>query len=323
MRLSPPEDGLVRPHEATLSGPKEDRLKLLRATRTNVSPIFGMFSDAAGTARGVIDNVAAGTPAFEATDGRGETHRLWPVTEPTHIEALTGAVAASPVTIADGHHRYQTALNYLEELTAAGKGGEAGQYILAGLVAEDDPGLVVLPIHRLIRGDGVLDDLQLRLEEFYDIEDISGAWDEVTAQVLWAHVQSGAHSTATFGVMGLAPRKFHLLTARSQPVAEAMPPHWSAASRALHVLVLNETILQPMLGLDAAARASGERIAFTEDVAEAWRAVNSGEYRLAFLVNPVRVEQIVAVADAGELMPQKSTFFYPKLATGMVLNPLD
>jgi uncharacterized protein (DUF1015 family) len=115
----------------------------------------------------------------------------------------------------------------------------------------------------------------------------------------------------------------HLLTARPPEISQALPAQWSAASKGLDVLVLNETILDPMLGLDAAARAAAERIGFTESVPEAWHAVHSGEYRLAFLVQAVRVRQIVAVADAGELLPQKSTYFYPKLATGMVLNPLD
>ena len=324
MRLHPHEEGIVRPHEATLSGPKEDRLKLLRATRTNVSPIFGMFADPDGTARAVLEAVAAGPPAFEAKDGRGDTHRLWVVHDPAHIEALTAVVAASPVTIADGHHRYHTALNYLAEREAAGAASEADHYILTGLVAMDDPGLVVLPIHRLIRDDDAVGEFEQRLSELYTIEPVAAPWSEAGAQQLWERVQAVAPRTEAFGIIGLATNTFHMLTARSSAaIAQAMPAHWSPASRSLHVLVLNETILQPLLGLDAAARAAGERIAFTEDVGEAWRQVDSGACRLAFLVDHVRVGQIVAVADAGELLPQKSTFFYPKLATGMVLNPLD
>lgn len=323
MRLHRHEEGIVRPHEATLSGPKEDRLKLLRATRVNVSPIFGMFADPAGIAASVLDEVAGQPPAFTATDARGETHRLWPVHQQTHIDLLTHAVGGSNVTIADGHHRYHTALNYLAEREAAGAATEGDRYILTGLVAEDAPGLVVLPIHRLVRED-LPSDLATRLAALYEVQRIDAPWSVEGAEQLWTRVQAGATRAATFGVIGLEPRAFHLLTARSTTaVADAMPSHLSSASRSLQVLVLNETVLQPLLGLDAVARAAGERIAFTEDVAEAWRAIDSGEYQVAFLVEPVRVEQIVAVADAGEVLPQKSTFFYPKLATGMVLNPLD
>lgn len=323
MRIHPHEDGIVRPHEATLSGPKEDRLRLLRATQVNVSPIFGMFADSEATARTVLDAVAAGPPAFEAKDGRGDEHRLWPIEDAAHIEALTTVVADSPVTIADGHHRYHTALNYLMEREAAGAASEADRYILAGLVAQDEPGLVVLPIHRLIR-DGRGEALRARLGELYDIETIHAPWSAEGAHQLWARVQDAVERSVAFGVIGLDGQSFHLLTARSdQAVAGAMPAHLSPASRSLHVLVLNETVLQPLLGLDAASRAAGERIAFTEDVSEAWERVDSGAYELAFLVDHVHVEQIVAVADAGEVLPQKSTFFYPKLATGMVLNPLD
>ncbi len=324
MRLHPHEEGIVRPHEATLSGPKEDRLRLLRATRMNVSPIFGMFADPEGRARLALEAVAAASPVFEAKDGRGDEHRLWVIDAPSHIEALTAVVAASPVTIADGHHRYHTALNYLTEREAAGAASEADRYILTGLVAQDDPGLLVLPIHRLIGAGIVPDDLDRRLGELYQVEAIDAPWDAEGAQQVWERVQAVVAKSEAFGVIGLAPKTFHLLTARSSTaIASAMPAHWSPASRALHVLVLSETILQPLLGLDPSARAAGEHIAFTEDVAEAWRQVDSGEYSLAFLVDHVHVGQIVAVADAGELLPQKSTFFYPKLATGMVLNPLD
>jgi uncharacterized protein (DUF1015 family) len=323
MRIHPHEAGIVRPHEATLSGPKEDRLRLLRATKVNVSPIFGMFADPEASARAILNTVTAGPPAFEAKDGRGDEHRLWPIQDAAHIEALTAVVADSPVTIADGHHRYHTALNYLTEREAQGAVSEADRYILTGLVAQDEIGLVVLPIHRLIR-DGSGEELRARLGKLYDIEAVEAPWDAEGAQQLWARVEAEVHSTVAFGVIGLDGQTFHLLRARSpEAVAGAMPAHLSPASRSLHVLVLNETILQPLLGLDATARAAGERIAFTEDVEGAWARVDSGGYQLAFLVEHVHVEQIVAVADAGEVLPQKSTFFYPKLATGMVLNPLD
>jgi uncharacterized protein (DUF1015 family) len=319
LRLTTREEGIVRPHEATMSAAKEDRLKLLKATHTNVSPIFAMYSDADGTAASIFEAVTRERPAFEARDGRGDEHRLWVIDDPGRTDALTRAVAASNVTIADGHHRYETALNFLRERSDAAS--EAERSLLTGLVAQEDPGLIVLPIHRLIRNEAVPSDLATQIEELYRVEDAGEASDAAAADRLYDRVREAKGTT--FGVLGLVPKRLHLLTARSPHVANALPAQWSAASRALDVLVLNQTILEPMLGLDAAARAAAERIGFTESVPEAWHAVHSGEYRLAFLVQAVRVEQIVAVADAGELLPQKSTYFYPKMATGMVLNPLD
>ncbi|MBX7110313.1 MAG: DUF1015 domain-containing protein [Dehalococcoidia bacterium] len=323
LQIHPHEDGIVRPHEATLTAAKEDRLRLLRATRTNVSPIFGMFEDAAGRARAVLDRIATAEPAFVAVDARGESHRLWPVTAAEDIDSLVTTVAVSNVTIADGHHRYHTALNYLHEREAAGDASEADRYILAGLVPVDDPGLVVLPIHRLIRRESVPTDLLARLTDLYDVERLDLPWSAEGVASLWARVQREVGSRVSFGAIGLEPQAFHVLTARSAEAIEAaMPGAWSAASRALHVLILNETVLQPLLGLDAAQRASGA-VGYTEDETEAWREVDAGAYGAAFLVDHVHVRQIVAVADAGEVLPQKSTYFYPKLATGMVLNPLD
>lgn len=324
LEIVPAEAGIVRHHEATLSAAKEDRLKLLRATRTNVSPIFGMYSDPNGDAREFLDRVTVSTPALEATDGRGDSHRLWLIDDPASIAALTGIVAASPVTIADGHHRYQTAINYLAEREAARAATLDDRFVFAGLVAQEETGLTVLPIHRLIRAAIVPADLRARLESLWQIED-GGAADTIEAvQGLWVRATQAAASGPAFGVIGIEPGRLLLLTARNAAAVDAaMPATLSAASRALGVLVLNATILEPLLGLDAAARADGTDIAFTEDVAEAWHAVRSGEFKLAFLVQSVRATQVVEVAAAGELLPQKSTFFYPKLSTGMVLNPLD
>jgi uncharacterized protein (DUF1015 family) len=315
--------GGVRPHEATMAGARADRLALLRATRTHVSPIFGLAPDRGGALAATL--AAAGTaPAFAATDAAGEQHALWRIDDPAAIAALTAALADETVTIADGHHRFATALAYLEERGGAALPADAAERsVLAALVPERDAGLLVLPIHRLVRA-GVPVDLAARLGALYEIEELAAGWDEAGVDALWSRVRAQAGGAPCFGAVGLAGRSLHLLTARNPAdVARALPAHWSAAARALHVLVLNETILEPLLGLDAAARAAGERIAFSEDAVAAWRAVADGEAQLAFLVNAVRVPEIIAVADAGELLPQKSTFFYPKLGTGLVLNPLD
>ena len=318
--LHPPEDGLVRPHEATMPGPVEDRLKLLRATRTNVSPIFAMFDDGEGTARAILEDSARGSPLCEATDDRGDRHRLWKVDDAQRIEALTAAVDASAVTIADGHHRYVTARAYHGEQRS-----ESAGWVLAGLIPLGDPDLLILPNHRLVKVDRLPDDFLGRLSELYVPDDITPkSWDGTAVHRLWGRVQANARGPATFGVIGIEEQHLHVITARSrEAIDSAMPAKQSSASRSLDVAILTETVLRPLLGIDEVALAAGERVEFTEDVEEAWRQIERGRYGLAFLVNPVRVEQVIAIADGGELMPQKSTFFYPKLHAGMVLNPLD
>ena len=320
MRLHPPGDGVVRLHEATMAGPKQERLKLLRATGVNVSPIFAMFDDREGTALTALNEVARGEPVFEAKDARGCEHRLWPVRDEAQMQALTAAVAASPVTIADGHHRYETALLYAQEQRS-----EAARWVLTGLIGVNDPGLLILPNHRLVRTDQLSGDLLDGLAQLYEIEDVTPEAPSAAAvRRLWERVQANAGGATTFGVIGIEGQRLHLLTARSGGAIDgAMPAAWSAASRSLDVLILTETILRPLLGIEQATLDAGDRVGFTSEAEDAWRKIEDGHYQLAFLVNAVRVEQVIAVADAGELMPQKATFFYPKLATGMVLNPVD
>ena len=320
LRLSPPDAGLVRPHESTMSGPREDRLRLLRATQTNVSPILAMFPDEGDVAQRLMAQVAAGAPAFEATDDRGDAHRLWVVDDDAEISLLTAAVAASTVTIADGHHRYTTALNYLDERGVPADAAAPERWMLAGLVPTGDPGLLVLPVHRMLSTGRTPDELRQGLEALYEIQAVHPGRD---GAALWDLVRQGADQPGTFGLIGPGKGGGMLLRPRSSEALDAaMPADWSPASRSVDALVLNETILRPVLGIDDDA-VTGGAVTFTEDAGVAWRHAEAGDDHVAFLVNPTRVEQIVAVADAGEVLPQKSTFFYPKLATGMVLNPLE
>jgi uncharacterized protein (DUF1015 family) len=326
-RLHRPEEGILRPHEATLSGPREERLRLIRATRTNISPIFGTFVDSGRRAATLLAEVAKREPDFEAHDALGDRHRLWTVTATTEVSTLTEAVGGSNVTIADGHHRTHTALDYRDERAkAAGRrwtGNEPENFVLMGLIPEDDPGLVILPIHRLLKDDGPPERFFERLSALYRIEALPGGSPQAI-EAAWQRVSENALGPTTFAVLGAeGPQSIHLLTARSQQAIDsAMPQGISAASRGLDALVLTQTVLTPLFGIDRTAIAAG-RVAFTESHEEAAEAVGSGHARLAFLINATRVEQIREVADAFEVMPQKTTYFYPKLATGMIYNPLD
>jgi uncharacterized protein (DUF1015 family) len=306
-----------------MSGPREERLRLLRATRTNISPIFAMFRDD-GSARAVMDAAAAEPPAFEAIDGLGDRHRLWVVSNPAAQARLTTAVAASPVTIADGHHRYATALTYLDERVAAGAlaADAPERFVLTGLIPEDEPGLVILPNHRLIRVAELPTDFHDRLRTLYTVDSVDG-WSRESIHDLWARVRQGQDGPATFGLLDLSACRAYLLRGRSREAIDAaMPQTLSPASRGLDARILTETILQPLLGIGVAELTAGDLVQFTADIDAAWQDGIGAGHRLAFLLNPTRVEQVSAVADAGELMPAKTTFYYPKLATGMVFNPL-
>lgn len=322
LRLAPPEAGVVRPHEATLEGPKAERLRLQRATGANVSPIFVMFPDPQARARDTLAAVATAPPAFHATDLLGDEHLLWPVSDPDVIATLTAVVAADHVTIADGHHRYATACTYLAE-----RGGDAlpddapERFVLAGMVAEEEPGLIVLPNHRLVRGRP--GDLLERLEQAYWITDWTpDPWDPDMVDQLWKRVQMGARGPATYAMLGATGRSLHLLTKRDDPPGLTRTAA-EAALAACDAVTLAETILGPVFDLDTQAIAKSDRVSFTEDHREAWARIERGDADVGFLLNPTRVDQITAVADAGQVLPQKATYFYPKLATGMVISPLD
>ena len=320
LEVSPPEAGRVLHHESTMTGPLDDRLRLLRATETNVSPILAMFEDPSGRVRELLAGHAEATPDFEATDDHDDRHRLWVLRDGETINALTAAVDASAVTIADGHHRYQTALNYQSEHPSVD-----ADWMLAGLIPADDPGLIILPVHRLVKINRLPEDFMERLSVLYEPDDITPkSWDGTAIYRLWGRVQANAMGPATFGILGIENQRLHVATGRSTAAIDrAMPADWSSALRSVDAVVLTETMLRPLLGIDQEALVAGDRVVFTEDVQDAWSQTESGRYSLAFLVNPVRIEEVLAVANAGEVLPQKSTYFYPKLATGLVLNPLD
>jgi uncharacterized protein (DUF1015 family) len=315
-----------------MAGPRAIRLDLMRATNANISPIFAMFDDPQHSAEAVLDIVAATTPTFESTDDLGDTHRLWPITEPEAVDILTTALAASNVTIADGHHRTTTALDYQrEQRTAAGNDwteDSAANYVLVGLIAVDAPGLVILPAHRLVTVDPP-PDLVDRLADHFDVADLT---DQLPtgpegAAALLARVRALAGGPTTLGIIDAAAppdgTRLLLATARSwQSIEAAMPANLSTASKHLDALVLTELVLDPIFGIDPTALTAGA-VDFTADITEAYTSTVEGPHTIAFLLNGTPAQQVIDVADAGEVMPQKTTFYYPKLATGLVYNLLD
>lgn len=324
VRLEPWERGVILPHERTLPRPKEDRLRLLRSVRTNVSPVFGLYRNRSALGELIEPE---GSPLLEATTPDGQRHRLLVVPHDRE-RAIREAFASRAIYIADGHHRYETALAYRDERRAQATrwtGEEPENFVLMALVAADDSGLVVLPTHRLLRPPVVPHDLAARLSRFFDIEDVTPkSWDGTALLRLLARLAAAGRETVAFGALGLEEQRYHLLRLLSfEAVEPLLPPDKPAVWRRLDVAVLQHVVLKACLGIDESAVAAGEVVSYTEDAEQARAAVERGRARLAFLLNPTPVDQILAVADAGERMPQKSTYFYPKLATGLALYAFE
>ncbi len=314
----------VQPHEHTLSGPKADRLKLLSATRTNTSPIFGLYSDSDGWVDRLLQNIAAAKPLCETTDAEGVAHRLWKVQDDEVVNAIVAALEDEAILIADGHHRYETALNFRNECRAqaeaSGKtwtGDEDENYVLMMCVSTSDEGLIVLPTHRVVKADqGQITNLEGGLAEHFevrqerDLEALQAALDEA---------QFASHP-GRFGA--LVGDKYLLLQLKPEGSAQAaMNQSKSAAYRDLDVSILHELVLHQLLGVGPEELAAGTHVAYTIDSNEAQSKVESGG-GAAFLMRSTPVAQVQQVAAAGDKMPQKSTYFFPKLVTGLVLRPI-
>ena len=312
----------VLPHERTLSGPKEDRYRLLRATGLNTSPVVGLYEDPSGAAAAALAGISASSPAADITDVDGVRHRLWVIAdegEGSTAAVLTAAAAAGPVYIADGHHRYETAVRYRDERRTASTEQDPAFDFLMMLFLDAADQLTVLPTHRVVRGLGADGFARLR-------DGLPGlfAVTEAATDALVARYDAAAELAGGAGRLGLVTRdRSFLLEARREAFA-VLSVAGGEVVRALDVSLVAAT-LDHVLGIDAAAVAGGERITYTKSAAEAAALVASAEdgADAAFLMEPTPVASILAVSCDGDVMPQKSTYFYPKALTGLVLNPLE
>ena len=304
--------GRIRPHERTQPGPKEDRLRLTRATRANLSPIFSLFDDPGGEAQAALEAAVGDEPFAAATDDDGVENRLWRVADPAALEAVERALAPRELLIADGHHRYETARIYAQEV-----GGEGEhRYVLMFLCALSDPGLAVFPTHRLLTdlGDPALQErLGAALKRDFEIERVERSAVEPP---------SDANAVA-FGYMDAHFRQPFRLRLRDPQVAAAALPERSEAYRSLDTAVLEALVLREALGMSEGDIAAQRGVTYAKSTNAALEAVESGAADAAFFMRATPIEQVQAVAAAGESMPPKSTFFYPKVPTGLVFSPLE
>ncbi len=329
VRIEAYDTGIVKPHETTLSGPKTDRLNLLRACKASFSQIFSLFSDPQSTIANILANVS-GKPEMEVRHSDGVLHRIWSLSDKNDIRAITRELADKPVFIADGHHRYDTALNYRNEQRRASgtfTGEEGFNYVGMFLARLEDPGLTILPAHRALFNLTDFDPRRFEddLNQYFNIERIdfdkrSESKDLLTVLDTMAHRADHAH---VFGMRVKGEHSYYLLTLRNEADMDALLPDKSQAYRRLDVSILHHLIIDKLLGIKMETHKMGLNIEYIKDAEEADKRVHDNAAEIVFFMNPTKVGEVKEVAAAGERMPQKATYFYPKLLTGLVMHKLE
>ena len=320
--------GNIHPHEETMSGPKQDRLLLTRACRANLSQVFGLYPDPQGEVQALLDGAVAGQPPVEATDHLGVRSWMWPLVDEAVAARVAGLMGPKPVFIADGHHRYETACNYRDEVAAEWARTHGGQplppdqaanFVLMMLVGMSDPGLVVLPTHRLFVQPQVATAADLA-EKLGDCFTVRTLWKgPAAAQAAWSAVElEGEQGTLALYTAGDQAWSLCRITAAGRARMDQVAAEHGPAWRSLGVSILHRLVIGELLGAREIPTPG-----YVHLVREVVEGLETGRYPLAALVMPASVEDIRKVSETGERMPAKSTYFYPKLASGLVFNPLD
>ncbi len=314
-RLYEFDKGVVLPHEKTLSGPKKDRLQLFIKTGANISPIFGLYADKEKLADQILDDfTSAHAPFIDVIDYQDVRNCVWRCTDAAVIEQVTAALRDKQIFIADGHHRYETALNYRNLRMAENPnhtGNEPYNFIMMFITNMFDEGLVVFPTHRLVHGLANFDlhDLLEHLSSYFNIQELTEK--EQLQQFLVLHPHSAFGLVAKDKVFGI-----HLASDLDKAIPEPMPKEL----KSLDVVLLHHLIIGKMLGISPDAQSLQTNLNYSKDVDEVFEKVQCGEAQLGFVMNPTSIQEVEAVSKIGEVLPQKSTFFYPKVLTGVVIN---
>ena len=327
-------NGVIFRHEHTLSGPKADRLELLRNTRTHTGQLFMLYSDPERRVDTILDQVTSSSvPVTELPDEYGVTHRLWMISDPQKVAAIQQAMASQKLVIADGHHRYETSLNFRNESRSrAAKADPNATYerSMMTFVNTRSEGLVILPTHRVAANvhDFSWAAVRRYLEPWFTTEVFAFA-DESQKADARKRFLARLVETAPKRAIGVYPaaaagqRAYYVLTLRPGADLSQLLPNVSPLQRDLDVVLLHDGILEPALGITPQALASEANLTYEREAAAALDAVDSGKAQISFLLNPVDVEKVVQIATSNEVMPQKSTDFYPKLLSGITMYRLE
>jgi len=323
LRLEEFGHGSVYPHEQTMSGPKADRLALTKACRTNLSPIFGLYPDSESSVQAPLEDAILGQTALEATDHLGVVHRLWPVTDHEAVSRVRERLKQKPIFIADGHHRYETAINYRNGLQSQGQladNSAAANFVLMHFAGMNDPGLTILPTHRLISGlpELTVDNVEQALSNHFELEPM-GHGAEAARQTWGLMEADGGQDVFGFGTAGDGQWLFARLSDSSpmQTLAAERSENW----RSLGVSVLHKLVLEHLI--EQKHPNAQQTCKYVHLMDEVIAALADRSCQLACLVAPAQIEHVERIASKFEKMPPKSTYFYPKLLSGLVFNPLE
>ena len=326
--------GVVFRHEHTLSGPKADRLELLRHTKTHTGQLFMLYADPQRRIDAILaEEEAAAAPVTEMRDEYGVVHRLWVIAAPQRVAAIQKALEQQKLVIADGHHRYETALNYRNERrTRAGRIDSDAPYERAMMtfINTRSEGLTILPTHRVAAHvhDFSWTGIRRHLEPWFAAEEFSfsGSGERSEAKKKFLARLTSARAKRAIGVYPAAEaqkRAFYVLTLRDGASLAQLLPNVSPLQRELDVVLLHEGILEPAVGITPQAVTAEANLTYEREALAALDAVDSGRAQISFLLNPCDVEQVMKIATAGEVMPQKSTDFYPKMLSGMTMYRVE
>jgi uncharacterized protein (DUF1015 family) len=318
--------GRVLPHEKTYKGPKQDQLSLMRECDANITPIHGLFSDERDIVREICERFIQGKPDQETVDAEGTVHRTWTMYDETAVSTVVTELAKKSIFIADGHHRYETAMAFRNEKRAAGHGDAPGphDWVMMYLTSMSHPGLVILPAHRMVKG---LKDLRIPavlrgLEPYFHIEELPFTRENEAAviQSVMERIASYSEIGGKFGMVVQGESCFRLLRLKDFPTVEALmdasiPP----VLRGLDVTILREIIMSRGLGLGMNGESAEGHVEYAPMVAEVLNKLAKGEVQIGFILNPTRVDQVRIAAELGHKLPHKSTYFYPKISSGLVM----
>jgi len=321
--------GVVFRHERTHSAPKADRLELLRHTHAQTGILFMLYDDASKQIDSMLEVISRTPPAVELKDEYKVVHQLWPVTDAGSIRRIIAAMAAQKLIIADGHHRYETALAYRDECRMRTSGHETDapyEFAMMAFFNTHSSGLTILPTHRVIRGVANFDFVKFRSQAsryfdwyaypFASGDERPGAFIDFSRDLEKQHARHGIGVYAGSGA-------FYLFVLKRNTDLAQLLPDLSAPLRELDVVFLHRMLIEKCLGITAEAIVAEQHVSYEREISTALEAVDAGDAQLAFLLNPVRVRQVAEIALAGDLLPQKSTDFYPKLLSGLVIYRVE
>ena len=324
VRLEERDKMVVRPHEDTLAEPRADRLNLLRSCRANISPILALFEDQEQHIASLLAIQERSQPIMSVSGTDEESHHVWAIIEPKVINQIRQSLAHQPLYIADGHHRYQSALTYQHEQlsnSSSASGDESFNFVMMTLMDFADPGLIILPAHRLVRGisKSTMNGLMPKLEPFFAVDELPLDIPDIRQQV--DDLLAGEANQVRLALFGLIPEHLLVLRLRDFTTASSMMPYsHSELYKKLDVSILDHIILEKLLDIINGGEETS--LAYNYDSLDAVKKVLDQEYQLTFLLSPTRAEVVKAIADAGDRMPRKSTYFYPKLPAGLVFYRL-